>query len=382
MALLDRDTFRPAVFKRDGERCVVCGRGISAGVRLDAHHVMERRLFTAPHEFGGYFLDNGATLCDDGTAQSCHMKAEMTTLSCEDIRAAVGIKRVVLPEHLYPDTRWTKWGDPILPNGKRMRGELFFDESVQRVLALGGVLPLYTHYVKYPRTFHLPWSGKVLANDLGDDRVLDDRGLENLRGSRVVVTVKLDGQNATMYRDYMHARTTDFKSDLTWHWLQAFHASIAHEIPDRWRICCENLHKRVAVNANAIHYRGLSQFVQAFSVWNDRNLCLSWDETVEWMQLLDGIAQEAGYARGFPIVPVLYDGVWDSDFENVVVPTLSRPHFHGDPMEGYVVRLAAEFPYSQFRRSVAKFVRAGHQAQHGKGHAGSVITNELTASRR
>ena len=55
--LLDRDSFRAAVFEREGNRCVICGRGPKEGQRIDADHIMERRLFVAPAEFGGYSLD-------------------------------------------------------------------------------------------------------------------------------------------------------------------------------------------------------------------------------------------------------------------------------------------------------------------------------------
>jgi len=39
--LLTRDQFRDGVFARDGRRCVICQ---SAGP-LDAHHIVERRLW-------------------------------------------------------------------------------------------------------------------------------------------------------------------------------------------------------------------------------------------------------------------------------------------------------------------------------------------------
>jgi hypothetical protein len=70
--LLDRDTFRSAVFARDNHRCVIRGNGRHNGYRIDAHHIMERRLFTDPHQFGGYFLDNGATLPAGSSSDRCH----------------------------------------------------------------------------------------------------------------------------------------------------------------------------------------------------------------------------------------------------------------------------------------------------------------------
>jgi hypothetical protein len=38
----------------------------------------------------------------------------------------------------------------------------------------------------------------------------------------------------------------------------------------------------------------------------------------------------------------------------------------GDPMEGFVVRLADRFHYGEFRYNVAKWVRAEHKVRHGE----------------
>jgi hypothetical protein len=139
--LLTRDQFREAVFARDSGKCVFCGRSAEQTPegKLDAHHIIERRLFTADHEFGGYFVNNGATVCEDH-----HRQCESTVLSCEEVREAAGIKEIILPEYFYDDVAYTKWGDPIMVNGTRMKGPLFYDESVQKILEKGGVLPLYT----------------------------------------------------------------------------------------------------------------------------------------------------------------------------------------------------------------------------------------------
>ena len=72
-------SFGTRCLPRDGGRCVICG-----APGQDAHHIVERRLF----DDGGYYLDNGATLC-----AACHVKAEMTVLSCDDIRTRFGRHR-------------------------------------------------------------------------------------------------------------------------------------------------------------------------------------------------------------------------------------------------------------------------------------------------
>jgi hypothetical protein len=179
--LLSRSQFSEGTQERDGHKCVRCGRTATPDgrIKLDSHHIMERRLWTHPRQFGGYFLDNGATLCDtaydklDGV-WSCHLMAGMTLISPDEVRQMAGIQKVLLPEDIYGDSPLTVWGDPVMPNGKRMRGPLFQDESVQKMLQLGGVLDLYTKYVRHPRTPHHPLSPKALSKNMGDDTVMPD----------------------------------------------------------------------------------------------------------------------------------------------------------------------------------------------------------------
>jgi len=320
--LLTRDQFRGAVFARDGGRCVICKR-----TAVDAHHVVERRLWSD----GGYYPENGVSLCEEH-----HLAAEATGLSCEEVRAAAGIEHVVLPEHLAADQRYDKWGNPILDNGQRLRGELFDDESVQKVLA--PVLHLFTTRVKYPRTFHLPWS-PGLTND---DRVMANPE-QYFNGKEVVVTVKSDGENTTMYRDYLHARSLEYAPHPSRSWVKALHGRMGYDIPEGWRVCGENVYAK-----HSIHYHNLRDWFLVFSLWNERNVCLSWDDTVEWAAML-----------GLTMVPMLWRGVWADEEQ---VRGLYQPTFEGDPCEGYVVRLAGSFHYREFRRSAAKYVRKGHVA--------------------
>ena len=323
--LLSRTEFREGVFARDNFHCVICR---AAG--QDAHHIVERRLFTAPAEEGGYFLANGATLCGEH-----HIKAEETLLTCEDIREAAGITKVILPAHLYDDARYDKWGNQIEPNGTRLRGELFYDESVQKILASGGVLGEFLPYTRYQRTYHLPWS-----NMTKDDRMLENTS--QFEQQEVVVTVKMDGANVTLYPDYIHGRSVKPLAGQDSGMVKALHAQIRHDIPAGWRLCGENLYAK-----HSIFYGSLPSYFLLFSVWDDRNECLSWDEIVDWAEML-----------GLTLVPKLYRGVWNEK----IVQALHQPQHDGSDMEGCVVRLARRFSYGEFRRSTAKFVRPNFAA--------------------
>ncbi len=335
--LLTREQFRTKVFERDDYRCVICGNEARDGVRLDAHHIIERRLWTD----GGYYLNNGATLCDHGNSSGfpmgCHSDAEVTTLSVEAIRVAAGIDKPVLPEDMYADHVYDKWGNIVLDNGKRTKGPLFNDESVQKIMRHHPDFDdLFVEYVKYPRTYHLPWSpGKT-----EDDRTLKDTAI--FAGKRVIVTRKMDGENFSGYTNYCHARSVDGRSHYTRDWAKNFWMQRSYELPEGWRVCAENLYA-----VHSIRYDALSGYLMGFSIWNDRNQCLSWDETVEWFELL-----------GMPTVPVIYDGIWDEN----AIKQLYNEKTDRDIHEGYVVRLADAFEYRDFKTSVAKFVRANHVA--------------------
>ena len=317
--LLSRDEFRRQVFARDRQACVICGLPAA-----DAHHILERRLF----DDGGYYVSNGASLC-----AAHHIQAEQTLLTVEEIREKIGVTAAALPRHLYPDEHYDKWGNTILPNGRRTKGELFADESVQKILAGAGVLPLFTDYVKYPRTLHLPWSPGATE----DDRV--HANLDGFIGEEIVVTEKMDGENTTLYRDYYHARSVDSASHPSQSWARALQARIGYQIQAGWRVCGENLFAK-----HSIAYPKLPSFFLVFSIWNERNRCLSWDETLTWSKLL-----------GLETVPVLYRGMWA---EERVRRWDVRPD--DNQREGYVVRPTREFGFAEFRRVVGKYVRAGH----------------------
>jgi len=344
--LLTRDQFREGVFARDGHRCVVRvdGERCSAAA-VDAHHIIDRALWGARSEAGGYFLDNGASVCEPH-----HMECEQTTISCDQLRGWCGIKNAVLPEQLDVDTAWDKWANPILPNGQRMRGEMFDDAGVQKMLA--PVLHLFTSRVKYPRTYHVYGSPGATS----DDRVLRD--LNHFTDKEVVVTVKMDGENTTLARDYLHARSLEYAPHASRDWVRALHGRIAHEIPEAWRICGENVYAR-----HSIAYRHLPSYFMVFSIW-DGLRCLSWDETVEWSRMLD-----------LHTVPVLYRGTEPP----LAGPLTGRQTHRGDEIEGWVMRLAGEFHHSAFRKSVAKWVRANHVTTDRHWMRGEVVPNGLDA---
>jgi hypothetical protein len=273
-------------------------------------------------------MENGASVCERH-----HILCEQTQISVEDVRIACGITKSVLPPHLYSDVSYDKWGNVVLEDGRRLRGELFYDESVQKVLGEGHVLDLFIKYVKYPRTYHVPWS----ENLTDDDRMMSST--DAFAGKRVIVTEKMDGENTTMYDDYVHARSLDSRNHPSRNWVKQFWSTISYDIPQGWRVCGENLYAK-----HSIAYDGLPSYFMGFSVWNDRNDCLSWDDTQEWFTLLT-----------IPSVPVLYDGIYD---EAKIRQLYTKTDW--GIKEGYVIRVADSFSFKEFKTVTGKFVRRDH----------------------
>ena len=184
---------------------------------------------------------------------------------------------------------------------------------------------------KYPRTYHLPWSESISS----DDKVL--KSVEHFYGKEIIMTEKRDGENSNLARDYTHARSLDSVDHPSRHWLKGMWSTMRFDIPEGWRICGENLYAK-----HSVYYNDLTTYFEVFSIWNENNICLSFDETLEWCNLLN-----------LTHVPVIYRGIFDEEFlKNYKIDT--------EKQEGYVIRLASEFKYEDFSESVAKWVRKGH----------------------
>lgn len=201
---------------------------------------------------------------------------------------------------------------------------------------------------KYPRTPHLPWS----CGPSDDDKILPHT--QHFEGREVVVTEKMDGENTTLYADYIHARSLNSRPHPSREWVKRLHAQIAFSIPNGWRLCGENLYAR-----HSIAYENLASYFYLFSIWDDKNYCLSWQETLEWVELLQ-----------LSTPPVIYRGLWDEKL-------ISRLPINVNKCEGYVVRCIQAFSYEAFGENVAKWVRQGHVSTDKHWMHRVVIPNRL-----
>jgi len=185
--------------------------------------------------------------------------------------------------------------------------------------------------IKYPRSYHLPWS----LGATNDDKIMKD--ISGFYGEEIVITEKMDGENTTMSKNYLHARSLDSADHPSRHWVKGLWGQIRYDIPEGWRICGENLYAK-----HSLYYDNLPSYFMAFNVWDENNVCLSFDDTIEWCKLI-----------GIEHAPVLWRGIFDEKF----VREFSVDH---SKQEGYVVRVTKSFDYKDFEKFVGKNVREGH----------------------
>jgi len=340
--VLSREEFKRSVFDRDGSKCVVCKKPA-----IDAHHIIDRSLW----DDQGYHTNNGVSVCEKH-----HWDAERTIISCDDLRKLAGIQELCYPEHFHLDEKYDHWGNIVLPNGMRVKGELFDFGNVQEMLRQAGVLDRFLKYLKYPRTYHLSDS----PNLQNDDRQHPDEKF--FEGKQVVASLKLDGEGTTMYPDYIHARSLDSKHHESRSWVKALHGRLQRDIFPGWRVCGENLYAE-----HSIHYYNLEDYFYVFNIWNQLNFCLRIDETLEYCDLL-----------GLHHVPIFYRGVWDRE----KIHQAFLDYDTGDIKEGYVIRTEAGFYYRDYRRCTAKYVRKGHVQTSEFWMTKPVIPNDLKKAKK
>jgi len=188
---------------------------------------------------------------------------------------------------------------------------------------------------KYPRTFHLDCSPGVQS----DDKIFPDMSV--LKKHRFVMTEKMDGENTTLYRDKMHARSLNYRHNYTRDLIRSYHALIKYDIPQGWRICGENLSY-----VHSIEYKELPHYFMVFSVWDSNNNCLSWEDTKSFCS-----------DRGIYMVPEI-----GKDFTGTVEDTarLFMEYEKNKECEGFVLRNQDAFSYEDFGKNVFKWVRENH----------------------
>lgn len=91
-------------------------------------------------------------------------------------------------------------------------------------------------YIKYPRTYHLPFSLGITS----DDKMLKD--ISCFHNNNIVITEKMDGENITMTNDRIYARSIDSKNHISREYIKNMWGKIKLDIPNGWRICSFQKH--------------------------------------------------------------------------------------------------------------------------------------------
>lgn len=193
-----------------------------------------------------------------------------------------------------------------------------------------------TDKIRYPRTYHLPFS----AGLQNDDKMI--QSLDKLQGEEVVALLKMDGENTTLYHgeDKFHARSLDSPYNWTRTMARQIHSVIQHDIPENWRLCCENVYAEHSIKYPDNYLEG---YLYLLSIWEDKK-CLSYDETIEWAQFFD-----------LPTPPELWRGTFEIKELEKIAKSLDT-----SIEEGFVVRVTRSFNYDEFPEVVTKYVREGH----------------------
>jgi hypothetical protein len=204
--------------------------------------------------------------------------------------------------------------------------------------------------IKYPKTKHLPFSKGLTRGD----KVIET--LDSFIGKEIIVSIKMDGENSTIGKDFIYARSLDSSDHISNHWLKGLWGNIKHNIPENWRICGENLYA-----VHSISYSELPSYFMVFNIWDENNKCLSWDETIIWCNLLD-----------LHHVPIIWRGIFDENILKKISNELDT-----EKNEGFVIRIADSFDFKDFQKYTAKWVREKHVKTNSHWKYDKIVKNEL-----
>ncbi len=200
--------------------------------------------------------------------------------------------------------------------------------------------------MKYPRTYHLPYSPGATK----DDKKLVGDWFKYYNGKNIVITSKLDGENTAMTANDIYARShgAPTRSPWTrnlWDPSDGLYWKIKGLIGPNEIVYGENLYAE-----HSIHYDKLTAYWHMFAA-NDGINWYSWDDVEMLASLLD-----------VPTVPVLYRGtiVSERELRALVDYFTVQPSAYGETREGVVIRVADEFPVDEFSNYVCKWVRPNH----------------------
>lgn len=194
--------------------------------------------------------------------------------------------------------------------------------------------------MKYPRTFHLPWS----PGGTKDDKKL--KSVESLLGQEIVISEKMDGSNTCLTPQGVFARS---------HGQVATHASF-NLLKGQWNQFKHRLSPDEEVfgeNCYAVHSIVYKELPSYFFMFNVRK---------NGVWLSDQDVRNRAQELGLETAPVLFEGSVkdEKDLKKITEKLQNEESFFGGTREGVVVRLKNSFAEADFSKSMAKMVRKDH----------------------
>jgi len=199
--------------------------------------------------------------------------------------------------------------------------------------------------MKYPRTYHLPFSPGATK----DDKKLKDGWFDFYRGKTIVFTEKLDGENTCLCRQGVYARSHSAETRSPWSrnlWdNDGLYWKVRGLIGLNEEFFGENL-----FGEHSIIYDKLLNYFHLFAAHNEERW-YSWDEIVELSFILE-----------VPHVPELCVCKAESErqIEEIIKDLMTQPSTYGKEKEGIVMRITDSFALDYFPHYVCKYVRANH----------------------
>jgi len=205
---------------------------------------------------------------------------------------------------------------------------------------------------KYPSTPHLPFSPSVNPDDI----VANSSQCAGILAEEIVITEKLDGGNCCIMDGQVYARTHSEPTSHGWFSpIKEMVSYLQYMIPEGLALFGE-----VMVAIHSIEYDQLEHYFYLFGVFDRTTQCWhSWDDVVALAADLN-LPTVPERFRG--TVSELRAGQSEGNLQKYLEAQANTPSVLASEQtpEGFVVRVAAQFPMAAFERSVCKYVRAGH----------------------
>jgi hypothetical protein len=116
---------------------------------------------------------------------------------------------------------------------------------------------------------------------------------------------------------------------------------------------------------HSIEYLDLDSYFYVFNIWNEDNICLSYEDTILWCELL-----------GLTHVPLIRKDFLGTEVNLKELHTFYLKEF-SEKHEGYVIRSKNSFNFSEFYENYAKYVRKNHVQTDSHWMFQNIVSNKL-----